>query len=197
MGDTSTTSPACRGSAPRRRPVSCRSSAPSTASWPTMDEIKGKRRENLEAAKDILAAFSSARHAQARRRLPFLPRGRQGQGNQPAQGDLRLFQQLGFRRYQHEVRNLARDGRRGRGRLAPAGAGGRRRCGRWRRQRGNSSGVSTAGGVRDGGCVGDSDRPGRRRREYRTGGAAGAAAPGAARCSRSAANTRSSPPWSS
>lgn len=71
-----------------------------------IDEIKGKRRENLEAAKETLPLARTLVTLKRDGDVPFdLESAKTGRID--VQKLLSLFQQLGFRRYQDEVRKLA------------------------------------------------------------------------------------------
>lgn len=71
-----------------------------------LDKIKGKRRENLEAAKDILPLSRALVTLKRDGDFPFDLEDAKVKGIN-LHKVISLFQQLGFRRYQHEVRNLA------------------------------------------------------------------------------------------
>jgi DNA polymerase I len=71
-----------------------------------LDKIKGKRRENLEAAKDQLPLSRALVTLKRDGDFPFNLDDAQVKGIDLSK-IIPLFQQLGFRRYQHEVRKLA------------------------------------------------------------------------------------------
>ncbi len=93
-----------------------------------LDKIKGKRRENLEAAKDQFLYRVQLVTLKRDGDFPFNLDDAQVKGIDLSK-IIPLFQQLGFRRYQHEVRKLALGAGPcpGRQRSGAAGGGGHRR----------------------------------------------------------------------
>jgi len=89
-----------------------------------LDQIKGKRRENLEKGRDLLPLSRALVTLKRDADFPFsLEEARVGRID--LQKVLPLFQQLGFNRYQEEARGLAEEADSGReGRVGERGSGG-------------------------------------------------------------------------
>ena len=106
MGDTVDNVPGVPGIGPKTAASLVQEFGSIEGIFANLDRIKGKRRENLEAAKDQLPLSRTLVTLKRDGDFPFSLEDARVKGIN-LNRLIHLFQQLGFRRYQHEVRNLA------------------------------------------------------------------------------------------